>query len=134
MFDVNEIPLRRVIGQRPRTDTVPRNWVICNAPRPLYGHQEWRGDFMSGIFYVALDPEAEDFASLMLHNKNLHACRIEWVTDAEARGMARRYYEKHERYSMLFAKFVAENSKDRVEDMLRAKFYQRSGVWLEEDK
>lgn len=47
-------------------DDIPAHWIVCNAPRPLYGDRKWEGPFFSGVFYIAIDPDGE-LADLHLH-------------------------------------------------------------------
>lgn len=42
-----------------KPEHVPDDWEIYNAPRPLYGHEHWKGHFRSGVFFVAIDPEGD---------------------------------------------------------------------------
>lgn len=75
-------PIRRrtVIGTRPTQ--APHGYVIYNAPRPIYG-VEWVGDFCSGIFYTALNPEGQDYAKLHELNRQQDAVILTYVTEEE---------------------------------------------------
>ena len=42
--------------------SVPANWIVMNAPRPLLGHTTMQGDFLTGRFYAGIDP-CDDMAS-----------------------------------------------------------------------
>ena len=38
---------------------LPAGWIIMNAPRPLLGQETAQGDFLTGRYYAAIDPEDE---------------------------------------------------------------------------
>ena len=42
-----------------RPADIPADWTFYNAPRPLYGHKRWQGDFRHGIFFAAVMPEGD---------------------------------------------------------------------------
>jgi len=44
---------------RTRPENIPEDWSIYNAPRPIPGEIVWDGDFLHGVFYAAVPPEAE---------------------------------------------------------------------------
>lgn len=85
------------------TDTqrsIPADWVIVNAPRPLFGNIQFTGDFISGIFYAALDPADEYFQTWMDANKKLDARVIHYVTESElAEALEAHKLKLQERYS-----------------------------------
>jgi len=63
-----------------RPENINSGWIIFNAPRPLVGNKTWQGDFISGIFYAAVDPSdamAHDFIS---NNEMNGAKIIEYTT------------------------------------------------------
>ena len=64
-----------------RPNDVPKGWHIHNAPRPLYGDITWQGDFLSGIFYAALDPQGEQYDWQRQQNESLDATRVIPVTE-----------------------------------------------------
>lgn len=39
------------------SETIPDGWFILNAPRPIMGTAQWNGDFLSGRFYVGINPK-----------------------------------------------------------------------------
>lgn len=52
----------RLTTEDPRkdaTETVPDDWFIVNAARPIMGNVMWNGDFLAGRFYAAIDPKSE---------------------------------------------------------------------------
>jgi hypothetical protein len=70
------------IGERPKD--VPEGWSIWNAPRPLYGHKNWQGDFLHGRFYVAVEPDGDFADRFIKENISLDAWQIEYITEDEA--------------------------------------------------
>lgn len=83
----------QIIGKRP--DDIPNNWIILNAPRPLYGNKEWTGEFEHGIFYVALDPNDDYVYDMwMKSNESLDAWICEYQTKEDAIKMALDYYNE----------------------------------------
>lgn len=58
----------------------PEGHEVYNAPRPLSGHVEWTGDFISGVFYAALDPTQPDYETRLDYNQRMDAVRLEVVT------------------------------------------------------
>ena len=66
-----------------RPENINSDWIIFNAPRPLVGNKTWQGDFLSGIFYAAVDPSdamAHDFIS---NNETNGAKIVEYTTVGE---------------------------------------------------
>ena len=55
MSMTNYIGRIRVVSDAPRPD-VPDNWIVMNAPRPLYGHKSDLQPGPEGLFTVAIDP------------------------------------------------------------------------------
>lgn len=82
---------RKVIGQRPAD--LPESWLIFNAPRPLWGHRSWEGDFFHGRFYAAIDPQGEDAAEMIRDNNESDAWTIEYVSEEQAVAESLAYYE-----------------------------------------
>ena len=87
-----QLKVYKVLGQRPDkvlTDEgfkkLPHRWEVYNAPRPLYGHLSWTGDFLHGIFYVAIDP-SDDYVAENWKQENirLDGWLLEWVSEDEA--------------------------------------------------
>ena len=69
------------ITHRPRPYQAPEGWTIWNAPRPLYGSVEWQGDFLHGIFYVAIAPDEQRSAWMIAENASLDGWVIEFIDD-----------------------------------------------------
>ena len=78
-----------------RPDDIPADWTIFNAPRPLFGTQTWRADFISGIFYGAVDPKDDRAEMWIRENNKLDADVLVWVTIDEVRTAVSKYYAKH---------------------------------------
>ena len=80
-----------------------RGWTVYNAPRPLYGHETWTGDFRHGVLYAAVAPEgdpADEFGDApMFHkcNQDLdgHICQI--VTEADVMAYGAKVAEEYKR-------------------------------------
>ncbi len=81
-----------VLGERPAD--VPANWTIYNAPRPIYGHREWQGDFACGIFYAAIDPNGEGAEWMHSENRLNKACVVKYVSKADVMTWVYAYGEK----------------------------------------
>ncbi len=73
---------RYIVGTRPQD--APAGHLIHNAPRPLHGDKTWQGDFISGIFYAAIDPDGDGAEWFIQQNQNLDASELRWVTMDEA--------------------------------------------------
>ena len=61
----------------------PDGWLLFNAPRPLYGHREWRGDFVHGVFYAAVNPRGERAEWMICENAKLDGWVIRYYGEAE---------------------------------------------------
>jgi hypothetical protein len=62
--------------------------LIFNAPRPLWGTREWEGDFLHGIFYVAVDPTDARAEMMIKQNAELDGWLCEYVTMEQVRAWA----------------------------------------------
>ena len=58
---------------------------MYNAPRPLYGELNWKGPFLHGVFYAAMNPVGEYAQMYREFNETMDAWPVEWVTEPEAR-------------------------------------------------
>lgn len=79
--------VRWIVGSKrpehtPGGITIPPDWIIYNAPRPIAGSMLWTGDCISGVFYAA-SPE-DDFVSKNI-NIGLDAHMLRWATDEDVR-------------------------------------------------
>lgn len=86
---ITKIP---VIGERP--SHIPETWIVFNAPRPLYGHEEWQGEFQHGIFYVAVDPDGYGAEGFIRESTSLDGWLVEYWTVENALKAARRHLLK----------------------------------------
>jgi hypothetical protein len=81
---MTEPKIYHVKGTRPtRTpagDPISADWLIFNAPRPLYGELTWEGPFLHGTFYAASAPRTLEFH---YENIDLDGWLLEWHTEAE---------------------------------------------------
>ena len=78
MDDVQTVEVRQA-----RPEQAPDGWLVFNAPRPIYGHREWIGDFITGVFYVAVDPDAPEATHYIMRNGQLDAKLLHYVTQKE---------------------------------------------------
>jgi hypothetical protein len=99
-------PQKRYIVAWTREQTVdgreiPDHWIICNAPRPLYGDEQWQGPFIKGIFYAAINPDdlpdedALDTAFMLHRNAELDAAELVFVTQERCIEVAMDYYREN---------------------------------------
>lgn len=92
-----EFEQRLVIGIRPVE--APEGWTIFNAPRPLFGSLHpvtedavtWTGDFATGRLYAAVSPTDELRHKWLQQNKRLAAVVLHYISEDEAKQMARTY-------------------------------------------
>jgi len=78
---------------------VPADALIFNAPRPIAGTTTWKGDWLSGTFYAAVnadDPWREDWIKA---NRSDHAMLVYFVDEETAKAAVReasgRYTDKY---------------------------------------
>jgi hypothetical protein len=83
----------RIIGLRP--EQVPEGWAIYNAPRPLYGDKTWQGDFVHGVYYVAIAPHTPATALFREENALSDAWELEYVLPEAAIAEQMTWYEEH---------------------------------------
>jgi hypothetical protein len=62
---------------------VPTDWLIMNAPRPLYGTKTRFGYGPEGSFTVAIDPSDEQAAWMIKENRGLDACTVLYISDEQ---------------------------------------------------
>jgi len=81
-----------VLANRP---DVPEDWLIFNAPRPLYGTKEWNdGPFLHGVWYAAIAPNEERKDWMIERNASLDGWLLEYHNEEELRSIAIEYYER----------------------------------------
>jgi hypothetical protein len=83
-----------IVAENMTPEEIPADWLIFNAPRPLYGDRTWIGPFCSGVFYAAVDPSGDGTAAYIKMDRELDAVLIRWVTEAEIREWADTYYRE----------------------------------------
>ena len=90
--------------------SVPANWIVMNAPRPLLGHMTMQGDFLTGRFYAGIDPDDAMASQFIKENVQLDARLVVEVSRETQMALAlqgneyRDAYMKYpadERYEML---------------------------------
>lgn len=84
---------RRIIAKRPAK--VPNNWIIMGADRPLMGHEMWTGEFISGVFYGALNPEESNYKAKFNFNQSQDAIIVEYISQQDVVDEMIFYYEAH---------------------------------------
>jgi len=89
---MREFLKREVRGERPAE--APDGWIVYNAPRPIWGHTKWQGDFVTGVFYAAVDPEMDDADEMVAHNQLQHAAELTFISEEEWRRRVEEYGRK----------------------------------------
>ena len=69
--------------RRDRPANVPECWRVFNAPRPLYGHRTWDGEFVTRLFYAAVDPNEANAEAHEESNRALEARELVFITQEE---------------------------------------------------
>jgi hypothetical protein len=67
---------------------LPENAEIYNAARPFPAHQTWTGEFLHGIFFGAIFPDADYASEYRQRATDLDASRIIFVTRDEVTAWA----------------------------------------------
>jgi hypothetical protein len=68
----------------PRPADIEASWIIFNAPRPIYGHKDWKGEFKEGVFYAAVNPNDGAYSEMYIkENLLLHAVICNYVTETD---------------------------------------------------
>ena len=86
----DNIRARLAIGDRP--SEAPAGHLIFNAPRPIYGHKDWEGDFNHGVFYAAVDPNGDRADWMIEENRSLDAWILEFRTKEQIVDIAKRWF------------------------------------------
>ena len=61
-----------------RPPEIPSHWIVCQAPRPLWGNRE-----MESVWHcVAIDPQCADAREMLTHASDMRAQVVEFCTDA----------------------------------------------------
>ena len=108
---------RHIVGTRGASipDAVPENWIVCNAPRPLYGDYNWEGPFITGVFYAGIDPEGDEAAFCLHRNAELDARRLIFHTRQELIDYAVEWYRVN--YPEAYEKIELDD-KDHVRGLV----------------
>jgi hypothetical protein len=110
----------------------PPGWEVYNAPRPLFGTRIWQGDFISGVFYAAIDPNDPEADRLRENNKNLDAVRLEFVTRQSVIAEMVKYYNQKyssERVDKIFSQHPLDEEK--TQNMLIETWFNLEMNWSE---
>jgi len=70
-------------------------WEVYNAPRPFPATVTWQGEFISGVFYGAINPEDEFADENRERARQLDVTRLIFVPRAEVEAWGRAYCEKY---------------------------------------
>ncbi len=84
---------RRIIAERPAN--IPNDWVIMNASRPFMGHEMWTGDFVSGVFYAALNQKESNYEAKLNFNQSQDATILEYVSRQDVVDEMIAYYQDY---------------------------------------
>lgn len=71
------------------------DWRIFNAHRPMWGTQEWRGPFIHGVWYAAIDPKDPYLLDMLTHNERSDGLELVYHTEEEARAIGWKWGEMH---------------------------------------
>lgn len=71
-----EITIQQILGKKP---DAPYRWIVFNAPRPIKGDLYWEGEFVTGRFYVAVNPAGYMAKWCVQQNANLDAVICEYI-------------------------------------------------------
>lgn len=92
-MDELTVNIRYVLGKR-EDQGLEQGKIIFNAPRPLYGHRTWTGDFLAGIFYAEIDPAQDYAADYAKRNVELDAKVLKWIDEKTLRESVQSYYDR----------------------------------------
>lgn len=98
---INKIAIEHTFKSYRTFDTrpgdIPANWLIFEAPRPLYGDKQWRGSNGSGWHYAAINPEDAYMLPIHLTQMKKNAARlVKYVTEADYQEWLKTYFEDPE--------------------------------------
>jgi len=91
----------------------PDGWILFNAPRPIYGHREWQGQFWHGVFYAAVNPKGERAEWMIRENAMLDAWVIRYYGEAEIEAHAK---ATADRYGYTLEHLMELASKKHLEE------------------
>ena len=84
--------IRAILIASERPSEAPASSLIFNAPRPIYGHKEWDGDFIHGRFYTAVDPNGDRADWMIEENRSLDAWILEYRSKEQVVDIAKRWF------------------------------------------
>jgi len=83
------------------TEFIQKGYTVYNAPRPLYGHELWQGDFRHGVFYAAVAPdnldEFNDAPTFHQRNQELDGYTCEIITKESVMAYGAKVAEEYNR-------------------------------------
>jgi hypothetical protein len=95
---------RYTFSERPRQ--APVGWRVMNAAREIpgssvfedgrYQSKAWKGDFIKGTHYSAIDPEDEMAHVWLVTCASLDACELAFISEQQAFDAALRWYQASE--------------------------------------
>jgi len=68
---------------------------LWNTARPFPAHEHYRGDFLHGVFYGIIHPDAPDAEKMREGARSLDAHRIEFVSRERVLREMQAYYDEH---------------------------------------
>lgn len=89
-----EIPVSCTFDKRP--ETIPADWYIFTAPRPLPGDETWRGSGGHGWHFAALDPKNERLQIFLSRIRIDGASLVRYLSEEEYRQWLEGYIEDKE--------------------------------------
>jgi len=88
----------RIIEGFSREISIPdgyENAEIYNAPRPFPATVNWQGEFITGVFYGAIDPENEFADENRERARRLDVARLVFIGRDEVEAWGRAYCRKY---------------------------------------
>lgn len=108
---------RIVVGDRPQS--IPDDWLIFNASRPLVGDKTWDGDFVHGRHYAAIDPNGKYADRNIEQNRKLDG----WALNYKSHDDAVKHAESvitgdNQDMAKRYKKFKEEHGKERYDNAI----------------
>ena len=66
---------------------IPDGWIVFNASRPLIGDITWKGDFLRGVHYAAVNPNGEFSKGNIVTNSKLDASIVRYLDEKTIQNM-----------------------------------------------
>lgn len=76
----------------PRPEDIPADWVVFNAPRPIYGHKCWEGEYNAGTFYAAIDMSDKWGEEYLKETLLLDGYPLQFITEEFQKEWVREFY------------------------------------------